>query len=131
MNQVLGRKCASLIGILLCLSLLLSGCMEDLFTTDTYRQCKSFREEFARGRQEFTKEKVYAKLGRPDGYVTEAEGYASALRVEKERLMEQDVNRWVYEGYERPDPANPFRLIVTFDAAGKCIDVQLHMVAGG
>lgn len=129
MDQTVRKKMVVLTVCILCFSVLLSGCTEYLFTTQSYRKCKSFSDQFARGGRNYSKQDVYSKLGCPDGYMTEEAGYSRA--GEKQRLFDDDVYCWVYDGYEMPDPANPFRMTVTFDKDGKCIDVVFTMVQGG
>ena len=101
-------------------------------TTQEYLSDLSFSQNKHVG---IDKEGVLLLLGYPDGY-RDAEGVYQAFpydkRVEAQaKLMEEDVVVWVYTGYKRPDPADPYRMTVTFDENGETVDARLEMIPGG
>jgi len=121
--------------LVMCLTLclivpVLTGCIDDLFTTAEYRNCKYFAQEHEPG---MGKQQVLSKLGCPDGY-RDAEG--NYHRIKDKKSFQESVStdtsvEWSYEVYELPDPANPYRLRITFDADGKSVTAKMEVVYGG
>lgn len=93
--------------LLLLLALLLTGCVGDLFKTKDYRSYKAFAQAHEPGMEQ---EEILRQLGEPDSRTAE---------------------KWSYECYELPDPANPCRLVISFDDEGKSVDVTFDYVPGG
>ncbi|MBE6916596.1 MAG: hypothetical protein E7470_01650 [Ruminococcaceae bacterium] len=93
--------------LLLLLALLLTGCVGDLFKTKDYRAYKSFAEAHEPG---MGQEEILRQLGEPDS--------------RREAV-------WSYECYEFSDPANPCRLVITFDDEGKSVEATFSYVPGG
>ena len=103
-----------------------------LFTTAEFRTYQSYSEKHKAGME---KQKILDKLGCPDGYVDAQGNYHAIARVDQERfeenLAEDNSTAWVYECWKRPDPADPYRLKITFDADGKSKSAELTLVPGG
>ena len=118
--------------VILLAALLLTGCADMLFTTSEYRSYQSFADKHKAGME---KQEILDKLGCPDGYV-DAQGdyhnipYADCESFE-ENLTNDNSAMWIYEYWKRPDPADPYRLKITFDADGKSKSVELMLVPGG
>lgn len=126
-------RCKALSIILfLCISLLLSGCSEILFTTAEYRTYRSFCDRHKAGTE---KQDVYEKLGCPDGYVDGVGEYHHISFADRENAAEKlyaaDAVIWVYECWKYSDPAEPYRLKVSFDSAGKSVEATMTVVPGG
>ena len=113
----------------------LTGCtfMEEmadmLYTTSEYRKFKSFADKHKAGMK---KEKVLDELGYPDAY-RDALGDYYSNRDEnfQENLLEDDSAVWIYECHKLPDPAEPYRLKITFNIEGKSEHAELTLVPGG
>lgn len=125
------KQCKCVLAILL-VALLLTGCMEDLFKTAEYREYKSFSEKHQTG---MDVQKILTQLGCPDGYYDAEKGYRAISRTDcenyEEILLENPGTIWYYECYELPDPANPCRLVITFNDEGKSTDATFSYVPGG
>lgn len=117
----------------LVLSVLVLLCSCDLFVTDEYRAYNGFYKRYKDG---MDKEKVLGKLvDCPDCFYDAGGNLFHPKDFEddeyKEVVMENDCRIWVYSCYELPDPANPYRLKITFDENGKSIGVEFEIVPGG
>lgn len=103
-----------------------------LFTTAEYRTYQSYADKHKAGME---KQEILDKLGCPDGYVDAQGNYHAIARVDQEsfeeNLAEDNSAVWVYECWKRPDPADPYRLKITFDADGKSKSAELTLVPGG
>lgn len=112
--------------------LLLAGCAEDLFKTAEYRTYKSFSEKHQTG---MDAQKIMTDLGCPDAYCDVKGAYCKINRADrekyKEKLLATPGTIWYYECYELPDPANPCRLVITFNDEGKSTDATFSYVPGG
>ncbi len=97
------RHCKCILAVLL-VALLLTGCTDALFTTAEYRAYQSFAEKHNAGME---KQEILDQLGCPDGYV-DAQG-----------------------NYQSIEPADPYRLKITFDADGNSESAELTLVPGG
>ena len=118
--------------VILLAALLLTGCADMLFTTSEYRSYQSFADKHKAGME---KQEILDKLGCPDGYVDAQGNYQSIKPADQksfeENLAEDSSDAWVYECWKRPDPADPYRLKITFDADGKSKSAELALVPGG
>ena len=116
----------------LVIALLLTGCTDALFTTAEYRSYQSFADNHKAG---MSKQEILDKLGCPDGYYDMQGNYQSIKPADQksfeENLAEDSSDAWVYECWKRPDPADPYRLKITFDAEGNSESVALTLVPGG
>jgi hypothetical protein len=48
-----------------------------------------------------------------------------------EILLEDSGSAWLYECWKQADPADPYRLKITFNAEGKSESATLTLVPGG
>ena len=120
------RKIYSIVALVLAVSLL-TGC--GLLTTKTYRLYDSFADRHHAGTQ---KQVVLDQLGIPRAWA-DGQGNYRHMSDEtfREDLMEQTAVVWVYECYKYSDPADPYRLRITFDSEGKSTAAQMEIVYGG
>ena len=125
-------KLGKCIAAILVMALLLSGCADMLFTTAEYRSYHSFANQHKAGME---KQDILDKLGSPAGFVDAAGNYQSIPHAQQDSftylLLDDSVTAWVYECWKRPDPADPYRLKITFDQNGKSISAELTLVPGG
>lgn len=116
------------------LTVLILLCSCDFYVTDEYRAYNSFYEHYKNG---MDKEKVLGKLGGYPEYFYDEGGNSFNKRdfddddKYREAILENDCRIWVYNCHELPDPANPYRLKITFDENGKSIGVDFEFVPGG
>ncbi len=113
----------------------LSGCGEDLFTTKEYRQMKGIYKQIEDGKT-YTKDDLYSKmLGCPEGYYGVDEKYTNIPFEDREAIVDviygEEVDVWIYTCYELSDPANPYRLKITFDSEGNAIQAEFDFIPGG
>ena len=110
----------------------LVGCTGTFFTTAEYRTYQTFAGKHNAGME---KQTILNELGRPDGYYDMQGNYQSipyAVQESfKEILLTNLSTAWVYECWKRPDPADPYRLKITFDAEGASESAELVLVPGG
>lgn len=125
-------KLGKCIAAILVMVLLLSGCADMLFTTEEYRSYHSFANQHKAGME---KQDILDKLGSPAGFVDAQGNYQSIPHAQQEvftdLLLDDSVTAWVYECWKRPDPADPYRLKITFDQNGKSASAELTIVPGG
>lgn len=125
------RRCKFVL-LLLLVVLLLTGCVQDLFKTAEYRAYKSFSEKYQAGTEA---QKILAELGCPDAYNDGKGNYCPINRADRESYTEKlsatPGTIWYYECYELPDPANPCRLVITFNDEGKSTNATFSYVPGG
>lgn len=125
-------KQCKLVLIIILIVLLLAACTADLFKTAQYRTYKSFSEKHQAG---MDAQEIMAELGCPDAYWDADGGYCNINRADRETYEEKLVatpgTKWYYECYELPDPANPCRLVITFNDEGKSTDATFSYVPGG
>lgn len=118
--------------LMLAVALLFTSYPDLLFTTSEYRTYQSFANNHRAGME---KQEILDKLGCPDGYVDAQGNYQAIKRADqesfKDNLSADTSTTWVYECWKRPDPADPYRLKITFDADGKSKGVELAIVPGG
>ena len=118
--------------VMLLVALLLTGCSDMLFTTAEYRSYQSFVDNHKAG---MSKQEILDKLGCPDGCVDAQGNYQSIKPADQksfeENLAEDSSDAWVYECWKQPDPADPYRLKITFDAEGNSESAALTLVPGG
>ena len=116
----------------LLVALLLTGCTDTLFTTAEYRTYQAFTENHDAGME---KQAILDKLGCPDGYYDMQGKYQGIPYADQESFQEILLTNlsttWVYECWKRPDPADPYRLKITFDAEGNSKSAELTLVPGG
>lgn len=115
----------------LIVALLLTGCTEALFTTAEYRSFQSFADRHQAGTE---KQTVFEELGYPDAYYDEQGNYQKVPYTEREAYEEVLLDEgavFVYECYKRSDPAEPYRLKITFNDEGKSVGAELVLVPGG
>ncbi len=101
-------------------------------TTKEYRTYKSFakRNELGMSRQE-----IFDKLGCPDGR-KDSDGYYHSIMFEDREGFEDGISadmstEWYYDCWEYPDPANPYRLVIRFEAEGRSESIEFDYVPGG
>ena len=125
------KHCKYILAVLL-VTLLLTGCTDALFTTAEYRTYQAFTENHDAGME---KQAILDKLGCPDGYYDMQGKYQSIPYADQESFQEILLTNlstaWVYECWKRPDPADPYRLKITFDAEGNSKSAELTLVPGG
>lgn len=126
------KRITALCTCLVLLALCFTGCADVLFTTAEYRSYQSFAKNYKAGME---KQEILDKLGCPDGYVDAQGNYQTIRHADQEsfkaNLSADTSTTWVYECWKRPDPADPYRLKITFDADGNSISVGLMLVPGG
>ena len=112
--------------------MVLSGCADALFTTAEYRTYRAFAEKHNEG---MDPQAILEKLGCPDGYYDAQGNYQNIPSAEQGRFMEillkDSGSAWLYECWKRPDPADPYRLTITFNAEGNSETATLNLVPGG
>lgn len=112
--------------------ILLSGCTDTLFYTNEYNSYSYFAKQNKIG---IKKQKILDKFGYPDAYLDTNENYQSIPYTEREdykdELFSSDGYIWSYDCCQLPDPANPYRLQITFDENGKSIANEFDQVPGG
>ena len=110
----------------------LVGCTGTFFTTAEYRTYQTFAEKHNAGME---KQTILNELGCPDGYYDMQGTYQSIPYADQESFQEILLTNlsiaWVYECWKRPDPADPYRLKITFDAEGASESAELVHVPGG
>ena len=110
----------------------LTGCVDAMFTTHDYRTYNAFAKRHKPGTE---KQDVLASLGEPVSYSNGQESYRKNSFDDRaqftKNIMDNDATVWVYECYEMPDPANPYRLIIRFDDEGKTTEIKWYLVPGG
>lgn len=125
------RKLYGIAALVLAVSLL-TGCVGSLFTTKTYRLYDSFADRHRVGTE---KQIVLDRLGVPRAWGDGQGNYQQMSNINDETfcedLMGQTAIMWVYECYKYPDPADPYRLKITFDSQGKSVAAQMALVPGG
>ncbi len=94
----------------------LCACAEMGKTAD-YRKFENIYITYQDG-EEYTKQILYSQAGEPD--------YPTA-----EKLFDESTTNWQYDFYELPDPANPYRLVVEFDADGNVTNMEFDYIPGG
>lgn len=101
-------------------------------TTKEFRTYKSYakRNELGSSRQE-----IFDKLGYPDG-IRDSDGYYHSVMFEDREAFEAGISadtstEWYYDCHELPDPANPYRLRITFDGEGRSENIEFDYVPGG
>ena len=117
---------------LLLVAVLLTGCSNMLFTTAEYRSYQAFSNQHKAGME---KQEIWSKLGCPNGYYDAQGNYQNIPSADSESvreiLMADSCAAWVYECWKRPDPADPYRLTITFNAEGNSESATLNLVPGG
>ena len=125
------KRCLSLFSILLII-VLLAGCTDMLFTTTEYRSYDSFVSNHKPGTD---KQTVFNTLGYPD-YYKDSQGNSHSIPAGEKAnfetvIMDADSVIWVYSCYQYRDPANPYRLTITFDANNQSETAEMTVVPGG
>ena len=125
------KKLFVLILAIICV-MMLYGCADALFTTTEYRAYLAFAEKHNEG---MGPQAILKELGCPDGYYDAQGNYQSIPSAEQGRfveiLLEDSGSAWLYECWKRADPADPYRLKITFNAEGKSESATLTLVPGG
>ena len=119
----------------LSLMALLAGCTDLIYTTDDYKTYKTFASLANRDNATTQKQAVLDALGCPDGYI-DGDGNYQHIPVQEQEaftqhLLSEESTVWVYECNKRPDPAEPYRLRIFFDAEGNGTAVSFDPVPGG
>ena len=117
--------------IALLLILPLAGCGDSLRTTSEYKTLSSFADRHSPG---MTPQAVFDELGYPDGYVGTDGLYHPveyAQREQEKDALLTDGKVWFYECWKYRDPADPYRLKVSFDNQGLSATAELIAVPGG
>lgn len=125
------KRLTPVLTVLLIVALMMTGCSELLFTTDEYRSYQRFLDHHQAGTE---RQAVMDELGCPDGYYDDKGAYHHIPYLEEDAYKEillDEGTVFVYECYKRPDPAEPYRLRITFDSEGKSTEAELVIVPGG
>lgn len=126
------RRYLRIFSVILLAALLLTGCTDLLFTTEEYRRCEAFAKKDRNGMK---KEAVIARLSYPDHFRDRDGAYQTTVRINRDArngmILGEYPSTWVYECWKRPDPADPYRLIITFDSHGKVSNISWSYVPGG
>jgi hypothetical protein len=81
------------------------------------------------------KEAVIDRLRYPDHFRDRDGVYQTTVRINRDArdgmILGEYSSTWVYECWKRPDPADPYRLIITFDSHGKVSNISWSYVPGG
>lgn len=101
-------------------------------TTKEYRAYKSFAKHNKLG---MSRQEIFDKFGCPDGR-KDPDGYYHSVMFEDREGFEDGIfadmsTEWHYDCWEYPDPANPYRLIIWFDADGRSEGIEFDYVPGG
>lgn len=119
---------------LILLVALLAGCTDWVYTTDEYKTYQTIARLHTESKS-IAKQRVLDTLGCPDGYLDSQGTYWSIPIREREQyypvLLGLESTAWVYECNKRPDPAEPYRLQIFFDAEGNSTAVAFNCVPGG
>ncbi len=101
-------------------------------TTKEFRKYKSYarRNELGMSRQD-----IFDKFGCPDG-IKDPNGYYHSIMFENRETFEHGITtdlstEWYYDCWEYPDPANPYRLEISFDGEGRSESIEFGYVPGG
>lgn len=125
------KRLISILAFLISLSLM-AGCSDGIFTTKEYRSYQSFAEHHQAGTE---KQAIFNTLGWPDGYFDNQGNYQHISYAEREdfksKLLDNSSAVWVYECHKWSDPADPYRLKITFDSEGKSTSAEMAVVPGG
>lgn len=125
------KYCKYILAVLL-VALLLTGCTDALFTTAEYRAYQAFAGKHNAGME---RQAVLDELGYPDGYYDMQGNYQRIPYADQESFQEILLTNlstaWIYECWKRPDPADPYRLKITFDTEGNSESAELTLVPGG
>ncbi len=127
------KKFKFFIIILVAASLLLCSCSTDvLFTTSTYKNFSRFVKHHEVG---MTKSGIFSRFGTPHSFTDEdreRQSFSYAQTEEgKVELLKTYESTWVYEFWKYGDPADPYRVFITFDSDGKTTEVKMTAVGGG
>ena len=125
------KYCKYILAVLL-VALLLTGCTDALFTTAEYRAYQVFA---GKHNASMERQAVLDELGYPDGYYDMQGNYQRIPYADQESFQEILLTNlstaWIYECCKRPDPADPYRLKITFDTEGNSESAELTLVPGG
>lgn len=127
------RKAVFGICIMMIIMIAFTGCTSIMVgKTKKYRTYKTFYKYHKIG---MDKEEVLDTIGCPASYKDE-EGTWHSLPYKNREDFVKNISSdsslvWIYECYEFPDPANPYRLKITFDSEGKSESVEFEIVYGG
>lgn len=127
------KKIQIFIAILAAASLLLCSCSAEwLFTTSTYKNFSRFVKHHEVG---MTKSGIFSRFGTPHSFTDEdgeRQSFSYAQTEEgKAELLKAYESMWVYEFWKYGDPADPYRVFITFDSDGKTTSVEMTAVGGG
>lgn len=127
------KKIQIFIAILAAASLLLCSCSAEwLFTTSTYKNFSKFVKNHEDG---MTKSGIFSRFGTPHSFTDEdgeRQSFSYAQTEEgKAELLKAYESMWVYEFWKYGDPADPYRVFITFDSDGKTTSVEMTAVGGG
>ena len=82
-----------------------------------------------------TKSGIFSRFGTPHSFTDEngeKQNYVYAYSDEgQEELLRIYSSVWVYEFWKYGDPADPYRVFITFDSEGKTTSVEMTAVGGG
>jgi len=125
------KRYVRILAVLLIAALLLTGCA-DAFTTDKYQKYKAFAK---RDRTGMTKDAVIGRLGYPDSFRDRDRVSQQTVHIDRDDrdalILGEYASIWVYHCYELPDPANPYRLKITFNGEGKITEMDWDFIPGG
>ena len=127
------KKILFFIAILITASVLLCSCgTEWLFTTSTYKEFTRFVKQHDGGA---SKQEIFNRFGTPHSFTDKAgeeqfNPYTFSDEGQAE-LLETYSSVWVYEFYKYGDPAEPYRVFVTFNSEGVTTRVEIAVVGGG
>lgn len=111
-----------------CLVLSLCGCA-DMGKTTEYRKAKKVYNSFV-DKKEYTKQDIFDKLGQPQYPDIGYEQATAGMSID-EMLFDSNTREWMYFFHEFSDPANPHKLVVSFDSDANVTDMLFEAVVGG
>ncbi|MBE5940810.1 MAG: outer membrane protein assembly factor BamE [Lachnospiraceae bacterium] len=129
------KKILAFLAVIVSMSLFLSACDFELFLTSDYRKFDNLYNKIQDGKN-ISKEEVFDILGYPHCYFSNDDEnwqYYTYDNKEsfEENLFRADANEWVYECWKYQDPADPYRLNISFDEEGKVTDASFEVIPGG
>ena len=124
------KRLVSVCAVILIVALL-SACADQFYTTTSFRRYQSFAERYKLG---MDRQDVIDKLGIPDSYRDEEGEYHKVPVMEEDAFKEillKEGTEFVYTCHKYRDPADPYRLRITFNDEGKSADLEFEQIGGG
>ena len=129
------KRIFKIFGLVFAVLLLFCSCedaVDNLFVTDDYRMYNSFYKHY---KDCTDKQTVLDKLGYPEAYFDALGSLVNIPYSEREEyeeeLMSSDGTVWSYSCHKYSDPAEPYRLKITFNEEGKSVGIEFQLIPGG